>query len=134
MEFESKFGRMGLSMKGSGEMIKLRGMGDRYMNKVTYMRVFIKKVKLKERECIHIQMEPRILVSGKKIDSMDKEKKHGQMEQFTQVSMCMEKNKEKDYLIGQMDLLMMEISLGTIFMVTESINGQMGENTQEDGK
>lgn len=74
------------------------------------------------------------MVSGKKINSMDKEKKNDQMEQFTQVSMCLDKNKVKDIFLGQMDLLMMEISLRTIFMVTGSINGPMGENTQEDGK
>lgn len=46
----------------------------------------------------------------------------------------MEKSKEKDHLLGQMEALIQEIFMKTIFMAKVSINGQMVEYIKEHGQ
>ena len=64
---------------------------------------------------------------------MDLELKPGQMVQDMKANIRKEKNKEKENLFGQINLVMKEILLIIIFMDMENIFGQMEDNLKELG-
>jgi hypothetical protein len=60
----------------------------------TFMKVIGLTIKLRVEELMSIWMALNILVTGKKIDNMDMELKHGQMVQNMKVIMNLERNME----------------------------------------
>jgi hypothetical protein len=60
----------------------------------TFMKVIGLTIKLRVEELMSIWMVLNILVTGKKIDNMDMELKHGQMVQNMKVIMNLERNME----------------------------------------
>mgnify|MGYP001807978036 CR=1 FL=1 len=81
-----------------------------------------------------IWMVLSILVNGKMIDRMEKEKKYGQMELVMKDNTKMVKKTEEVHSNGLMDLFMWETSFRTIFKDKESIVGRMVENMLENGR
>ena len=63
-------------------------------------------IKQKVLESTLIWTEPSTQVSGRKISSMDKELKHGQMEPCMKENMYLAKNMEEANLSGQMGQFM----------------------------
>ena len=61
------------------------------------------------KENIYIKMEQYMKEIGKRINSMEKVKKNGQMAHGMKVIISMDKNMEKENFIGLMVLLMKEI-------------------------
>jgi len=72
--------------------------------------------------------------SGKRISSMEKDLRHGQMALVTRVNMLREKNMVRANSHGLMEAHMKESLLRTTLKDRESICGQMEEFTTGNGK
>ena len=81
-----------------------------------------------------ISMEQNILETGKKINNMDMESKHGQMQQNMKETMNMEKNMELELSNGPMAQLILENFTTIMSMGKECILGPIIENMKENGK
>jgi hypothetical protein len=71
MDTGNKFGRMGLSMMGSGRQIRLMAKGLLYMQMVIYMKGSGLMIRLMGLERINISIEQHILVSGNMTDRVE---------------------------------------------------------------
>ena len=78
-------------------------------------------------ELIIIAMERNMLVNEKMINSMEKDKRFGQMEQNIQVTMLMEKKKDMEFFCELMGQIMTASSFKIAYMDQENILGLMAD-------
>lgn len=83
--------------------------------------------------CILIWTEPAIKGNGRRINSMGRVRKPGQMELYMKETTSMERNTGKEHLNGLIMLLTKVTFLIITYMATELINGLMGESILEIG-
>ena len=96
MDMENKNGLMAQSMKAIGKMIKPMALENYFMQTEIFMRENGQKIKLTGREHTRMLMVQDIMVSGKKINSMVEELRHGLMELAMRESTLKEKSMEKE--------------------------------------
>lgn len=82
---------------------------------------------------IAILTVPDMKVNGKKISNTEWVLRLGLMAPNSKVNMSKERNMERELLLGQMDLLILDNSLRIIFKETENITGQTVENSMDHG-
>ena len=85
-------------------------------------------IRLMVTEFIAISMEQNMKAIGKKINSMVRVLKRGQMVQNMTVNMFMAKNMEMEDLHGQMEALITALLRKIIFKVMEHIIGLMADS------
>ena len=93
-----------------------------------------KILKLMDMEFILIWMGQSMKENGKWISNMEREKKYGPIMQNMKEIIKMGRKMVRAFLSGQMELLIRDNLVKTIFKVMEPINGQMEENLQESGE
>lgn len=91
-------------------------------------------IKLTEPESILTWMVPDMKDNGVKINNMEWVVKNGLMVLTMKEIIILEKNTVKENSIGQMEVIMMEISNKIIFTDKEYMNGLMVENIKDNGK
>lgn len=99
-----------------------------------FMKENGKTIRPMERESIHMLMDPDMKASGLKINSTDLVLKGGLMVLHMKDNMLKARNMAKVNSLGLMPVLLLEISLTTISMVMEFMNGQMAESTLVIGR
>ena len=104
MEKGNNFGKMVAFMKDNGQKMLLMESGVLYMLMEMFMKGHGKTIWLREKGYINIKTEQSMTECGAKIYNMVKPKKHGQIRLNIKVFMLWEKDKEKEYLIGKMEV------------------------------
>ncbi len=131
---ECKSGLMGQSMRDTGGSTRLTEEEDSFMQMAMFTKENGRKTKLTAMAFTSIRMEPSMRVIGKKISSMDMEKKHGQMELAMKENIEKEKKTAMGNSFGQTAQHTTESSLTTIFMGREFTHGQTADSTMASGK
>ena len=88
--------KMVLSMKVSGEMERQTARASYIMLTATFMKVIGWTIKLMETELIHMLTELSMLASGEMTNSMGKDSKLGQTEQFMRVNISKARKMEME--------------------------------------
>ena len=101
----SSYGRMAVSMKATGKMIKPTEEEDLSMLMVTAIMAIGLMIRLMVVEPTNIWTEPNTLEIGKKTNNMVMESKHGLMLQSTKVIMSSERSTVSVLSSGQTDQL-----------------------------
>jgi hypothetical protein len=130
----NKSGQMAHFMKDTGLTIKLTAKEGLFMLMEMFMRVSGIMIKLRAMVSILTWMVHSIKVLGKKISSMVKEEKLGQMELCMKETICKGRNKEWVFLNGLMDQYMMANSTITILREKANTVGQTDVHSLEHGK
>ena len=133
-EKEYKYGKMEVSIKDIGKLIKQMGKEDLYMQMVMSMKENGSMTRLRVVAHMSIWMEPSMLEIGKKTDKMAMELKLGLIMLNMKAIMNSVKNMELEPLNGQTILHILENSIIIIFMEKEFIPGQIIENMRVNGE
>ena len=91
-------------------------------------------IKQMVKEHMYIRMVHNIMGIGQMINNMDLVQKYGQMVLGMRDNIYMEKNMEKENLIGLITHRMLENSQRIIYMERDFINGLMVESIKVNGK
>lgn len=130
----SSYGRMAVSMKATGKMIKPTEEEDLSMLMVTAIMAIGLMIKLMVVEPTNTWTEPNTLVIGKKTNNMVTESKHGLMLQSTKVIMSSERSTVSVLSNGLTALHILENSIVIISTEREFTLGPMQENMKGNGE
>jgi hypothetical protein len=121
----SSYGRMAVSMKATGKMIKPTGEEDLSMLTVTAIMVIGLTIRLMVVEPTNIWTEQNTLEIGKKTNNTVMESKHGLMLQSTKVIMSSVRSTVLVLSNGPMALHILENSIAITSMEKEFTHGPM---------
>jgi hypothetical protein len=121
----SSYGRMAVSLKATGKMIKPTEEEDLYTLMVTAIMEIGLMIRLMVVEPTNIWMEPNTLEIGKKTNNMVMESKHGLMLQNTKAIMSSERSTVLVLSNGPTALHILENSIAIISMEKEFTHGPM---------
>jgi hypothetical protein len=128
-----RYGLMGHTMKGTGEMIRLTGEEDLFMLMEMCMRAIGKMIKLMVKVGTITQTVQSMRVIGEKISSMVTGRRHGQMAHAMRVNIRMARRTGMESSIGLMVLLTKASLLTIISMELVSTLGLMVDSTMVIG-
>jgi hypothetical protein len=128
-----KSGRTAASTLVTGRMTSPTVRADSSMLMEMYTRVSGRMTRRKEEVTMNIQMRQSTTETGRKIDSMALESKHGLTMHDMKVTTSLERNMVSVTLSGPMDLRILVSSIVTIFMERAFTLGMMDESTMGTG-
>jgi hypothetical protein len=129
----SNIGQMELNILDNGLKMKHQDKEHLFTTMAIIMKVNEKMIKLMGWVLMFMLIIQNILVNGKMINNMDKEKKLGQMVLNTLVHIEMEKKMGKDNFSLEMDQIIMDNSYKMIFKDLAATNGLIKESTKVNG-
>lgn len=133
MVMENRFGLMEHVMKVTGEIIERMVRENLFILMEMFMKVSGLMTKLMAMEYMFMLMVLAIKAIGKTTYNMEKERKLGQMDQFTKENILLEKSMEEVFIAGMTDHATMANGKKIKLKGWEHIHGWMVENILENG-